>query len=96
MTIEKIIEEVSCAFNIPVDILVGKGRTATVSEARQVSMAIAYWQGLGTLHEISTAHGRSNHGTVIYACNQVESHCKYDPCFKSKVQEITKSVSSQN
>lgn len=58
--------------------MVGPSRTFTVAQARHVAMYLCRQRTRLSLAEIATAFGRSEHGTVIHACQRVERE-KYEP-----------------
>ena len=90
--IKQVIEAVAKAWNIQPSDITGPRRTGNIAQARQASMAICYWQGMGSLHAIAKAHGRGQHATVIHACNSVEADTHYDAAYRQRILTVTESL----
>lgn len=74
-------------YDIDVQVLAGKRRTARVAEARQVAMYLVRSLTDLSLVEVAAAFGK-DHGTVIYAVKKVKKRCEDSPAFKSSVELV--------
>ncbi|MEQ1841332.1 MAG: chromosomal replication initiator protein DnaA, partial [Verrucomicrobiales bacterium] len=84
---EEIKRAVAEHYDIDVQILSGKKRTARIAEARQVAMYLV--RTLTDLSLVEVAAGfAKDHGTVIYAVRKVKKRCDDSASFKSTVELI--------
>jgi chromosomal replication initiator protein len=90
--INRVINAVAEAWNLQPSDITGPRRTGKIAQARQASMAICYWQGMGSLYSIAKAHGRGQHATVIHACNSVEADTQYDSAYRQLILSVTQSL----
>ena len=84
---EEIKRAVAEHYDIDVQILSGKKRTARVAEARQVAMFLVRTLTDLSLVEIAAGFAK-DHGTVIYAVRKVKKRCEDSASFKSTVELI--------
>ncbi|MAS94197.1 MAG: chromosomal replication initiator protein DnaA [Verrucomicrobiales bacterium] len=78
-------------YNVDVEILDGKKRTARVAEARQVAMFLIRTLTDFSLVEIAANFGK-DHGTVIYAVRKVKKRCEDSPATKNAVELIKRKL----
>lgn len=86
--VNKVIAFTAKQWKISAADLIGPLRTGKIAQARQASMAVCYWNGLGKSKDIATAHNRANHATVLHACNTVNADTLYNTDYKAKVMSI--------
>jgi chromosomal replication initiator protein len=84
---EEIKRAVAEHYDIDVQILSGKKRTARIAEARQVAMFLVRTLTDLSLVEIAAGFAK-DHGTVIYAVRKVKKRCEDSASFKSTVELI--------
>lgn len=84
---EEIKRAVAEHYDLDVQILSGKKRTARVAEARQVAMFLVRTLTDLSLVEIAAGFAK-DHGTVIYAVRKVKKRCEDSASFKSTVELI--------
>jgi chromosomal replication initiator protein len=84
---EEIKRAVAEHYDIEVNILNGKKRTARIAEARQVAMFLVRSLTDLSLVEVASAFGK-DHGTVIYAVKKMKKRCEDSAAFKSSVELI--------
>ncbi len=85
--VEEIKRTVAEHYDIDVQIINGKKRTARVAEARQIAMYLVRTLTDLSLVEVASAFGK-DHGTVIYAVRKVKKRCDDSASFKSTVELI--------
>ena len=92
VTVEKIIDEVARTFSVtPQDIRSSK-RSATVSNARQISMYIVRDITQLPLVSIGEEFGGRDHSTIVYALQQVEKSIQKDQKTKAMIHDIIKNI----
>jgi len=74
-------------YDLDVQIINGKKRTARVAEARQTAMYLVRTLTDLSLVEVAAAFAK-DHGTVIYAVRKVKKRCDDSASFKSTVELI--------
>jgi len=84
---EEIKRAVAEHYDIDVQIINGKKRTARVAEARQTAMYLVRTLTDLSLVEIAAGFAK-DHGTVIYAVRKVKKRCEDSASFKSTVELI--------
>jgi chromosomal replication initiation ATPase DnaA len=67
-------------------------RTAKIASARQISMWLMRWNTSLSMQDIARLHGKTNHGTVIWASSQVEGLMKVDSDFRNFCKELKDSL----
>ncbi|NLT70806.1 MAG: chromosomal replication initiator protein DnaA [Verrucomicrobiaceae bacterium] len=85
--VEEIKRTVAEHYDIDVQIINGKKRTARVAEARQIAMYLVRTLTDLSLVEVASAFAK-DHGTVIYAVRKVKKRCDDSASFKSTVELI--------
>lgn len=85
--VEEIKRAVAEHYDLDVQILAGKKRTARVAEARQVAMFLVRTLTDLSLVEVAAVFAK-DHGTVIYAVKKVKKRCDDSASFKSTVELI--------
>lgn len=88
----KIIETVANHFNISLEQLQTKERTATLVLARQVAMYLLRAFGGMSLKEIGAYFGGKDHSTVIHAIEKITNLKKEDQALSQDIQKITASI----
>ena len=74
-------------YDIDLNTLNGRRRTARIAEARQVAMFLVRSLTDLSLVEVASAFGK-DHGTVIYAVKKMKKRCEDSAAFKSSVELI--------
>ena len=92
VTIEKIIEEVARTFNVSAQDIRSSRRSASVSNARQISMYVVREITQLPLVSIGEEFGGRDHSTIIYALQQVEKNLSKDQKTKAMVEDIIKNI----
>lgn len=85
LTCEDIQKAVCAHYNIHLDDLLGKGRTAEIAQPRQMAIFLSRKLTTSSSKEIGKAFNR-NHATVLYSCSMVQD------LFKSGDSETCKSI----
>ena len=88
---DRIIDEVCLYYRVSKAELLSDKRTKELAFARQVAMFCARQLTADTMEKIGTKFNRE-HGTVIYACEQVRGMIAKDPAVKEDVVSLLKSL----
>ncbi len=96
VTIDQIQKKVSEFYQIRFSELVGRRRTSEIVFPRQVAMYISRTLTSDPLKLIGDAFGGRDHGTVIYACKQVENMMEQDDSVKRGVEYLIKQLTKSN
>jgi chromosomal replication initiator protein len=91
---QRIIETVADYTGVSVKEILSSTRTARVASARQISMWLMRWNTSLSMQAIARLHGKGNHGTVIWASQQVEGLMEVNPGFRKLCNEIKESIKS--
>ena len=92
ITIEKIISEVARTFGVTPEEIRSSKRSASVSNARQISMYIVREITQLPLASIGDEYGGRDHSTIVYAIQQVEKMLGKDPKTRAMVEDIIKNI----
>ena len=92
MAIEKIITEVARTFGVTPQEIRSSKRSASVSNARQISMYIVREITQLPLVTIGDEFGGRDHSTIVYALQQVEKNLAKDLKTKAMVEDIIKNI----
>ena len=92
VTVDRIINEVSRSFEVPVQNIRSMDRTAPVSAARQAAMYIIREVTHLSMSAIGEEFSGRDHSTVVYTINQTAKIMKSNPHFKNTIQDIIKNV----
>ena len=79
---------------VPLQDLIGKGRTKNIALARQVAMYLCKTLSKKSLKQIGQAFGGRDHSTVLHACRAIEQLMDNDQGFKALVYEIKMRVNA--
>ena len=93
--IEKIIEEVSRVYNVPVEDILSNRKTKPLVLARQVAMYISKQVTDLSLSSIGESFGK-DHTTVLHNVNKIENFLNDKPHEKGLVEDLIKNIKSQN
>ncbi len=85
----KIIETVAGYYNVTLDQLQAKDRTANLVQARQVAMYLLRTFGGMSLKEIGAYFGGKDHSTVIHAIDKITTLKKQDSTLSQDIHKIT-------
>ncbi|MEO0416558.1 MAG: helix-turn-helix domain-containing protein, partial [Verrucomicrobiota bacterium] len=85
LDIDEIKEAVAEHYDLTVKDLNGKGRTARVAEARQISMFLIRTLTEYSLTDIALTYGK-DHGTVLYAVKKIKSKCEKSQSIANTVE----------
>lgn len=83
----KVIDTVCEVFDVTTKEMKGKGRTAYVALARQVIMYFLREELELPLEKVAREVNRSDHTTVIHACEKIKELQKKDSRFKDKIEK---------
>lgn len=91
--ITKIQKAVAEYYDITVDNLKSKKRTANINYARQVAMYICKMTTEETIERIGLEFNR-NHATVIHSCDKIEEEYKTSNELKQQIKEIKEKIAN--
>lgn len=92
VTVDRIINEVSRSFEVPVQNIRSMDRTAPVSAARQAAMYIIREVTHLSMSAIGEEFSGRDHSTVVYTVNQTIKIMKNNPHFKNTIEDIIKNI----
>ncbi|MBQ9414157.1 MAG: chromosomal replication initiator protein DnaA [Clostridia bacterium] len=95
VTIERIATEVARTFNVTVDDIFSKSRTAPIPKARQVAFYVTRSITGLKQEDIGREFGGFDHSTVVYALHRVDQMMRQDPTFRNMVNDIVKNLSDE-
>ena len=93
ITPSKVIATVSDVFGVTAGEIKGKRRTSYIALSRQVVMHILRTQLDLPLERVAHEVNRSDHTTVLHACEKIDKMKKTDPRFKEKLNKCIKTLS---
>ncbi len=94
VTIEKITTEVARTYNVSVEDIRSRKRSANISTARMVAMyCVREITGI-SMEEIGSRFGGRDHSTVVYACSTIQHRLETDTSLREHVEDIIKNVRS--
>jgi chromosomal replication initiator protein len=88
LTAAEVLKATSVVFGVSVEDLVGKKRTAKVSEARQIAMLVLRELTDLSLVQIGEALGGRQHSTVISGVKRAEKSCKAEAGLRALYDEV--------
>ena len=92
VTIDAVKRVVSKEFEVPVEIMIAKKKTAKVALARQVAMYLCRILTDTPLKGIGEEFGGRDHSTVIHACDIVSKRMASDPNFRERVDRLSSTI----
>jgi len=92
-SVAKVQKAVAEYFNLTVENLKSKKRTADINNARQIAMYICKMTTEETIERIGLEFNR-NHATVIHACDKIEEEMKNNDNLKSQIIEIKAKINN--
>jgi chromosomal replication initiator protein len=92
VNIDAVKRVVSKEFDVPVEIMVAKKKTAKVALARQVAMYLSRTLTDTPLKGIGEEFGGRDHSTVIHACDTVGKRISNDPVFRERVDRLSSTI----
>ncbi len=93
--IDKVLVETSRYFEVSVDDLKSKKRTAKIANARQIGMYVLTQITDLSLGEIGDEFGGKDHSTVHHSIKVVEENLKSNPRIKQNIEEIISNVKNK-
>ena len=84
----QVIEVVAKSYGVPVDKLLGRGRTAEVALPRQVAMYLLREEAGLSLPQVGHEVGGRDHTTVMYACEKMTELIETDANLRRQVVQI--------
>jgi chromosomal replication initiator protein len=84
----QVIEVVAKSYGVPVDKLLGRGRTAEVALPRQVAMYLLREEAGLSLPQVGHELGGRDHTTVMYACEKMNELIETDATLRRQVVQI--------
>jgi chromosomal replication initiator protein len=94
VSIDRIQNETAAHYNIKINDLRGRTRTANVVMARQVAMYISRELTHASLTEIGEAFGGKNHSTVIHAIERIREEMEKNGTFISQIENLVARIKS--
>ena len=91
-TVERIIGEVAKTYGIAPSEVRSKKRSATISQARQVSVYIVREITQMPMSSIGEEFGGRDHSTIVYAIKEVEARMQRDKHYKETIDDILKNI----
>lgn len=91
--IAKIQKAVAEYFDLTVDNLKSKKRTANIKNARQIAMYICKMTTEETIERIGLEFNR-DHATVIHACNRIDEEYKNSDNLRNQIKEIKNKIAN--
>ena len=92
ITIDEIMEESARHFDLSVQDLTGRRRTARIANARQVSMWLARKLTQCSLKEIGLAFGGRDHGTVLHAVRTIDRKAQSDGAMRRQNEYLKRQL----
>jgi chromosomal replication initiator protein len=96
ITVEKIIAEVAKVYGVSSEDLRSTKRASQISTARKVAIYVVREVTQMPLAAIGTEFGGRDHSTIVYAINNITNAINKDSNLKQLVDDIVKSVKTQN
>lgn len=93
--INDILQTVARHYRLRVPDLLGRKRTRSISEPRQVAMYLARTLTSFSLKEIGAHFGGRDHTTVIHAEQQIRAECEHNPEMNQTIDQFTKRLSAR-
>jgi chromosomal replication initiator protein len=87
-----ILQAVAASTGVTVAEILSDRRTARIASARQISMWLMRWNTSFSMQEIARLHGKTNHGTVIWASTQVEGLMEVNSEFRNLCKQLKESI----
>lgn len=92
-SVAKIQKAVADYYDLTVENLKSKKRTANINNARQIAMYICKMTTEETIERIGLEFNR-DHATVIHACTVVETNLKENPKLNDEIKEIKEKIAN--
>jgi chromosomal replication initiator protein len=96
LSVDAIQRSVADFFSLSANDLRGKKRTKAIAFPRQIAMYITRRLTEYSTTEVGLEFGGRDHTTVMYAYQKVEERMKTDATLEPTIQQITRSLSTQN
>ncbi|MFH1278566.1 MAG: chromosomal replication initiator protein DnaA [Candidatus Eisenbacteria bacterium] len=93
-TVEAIQRVVADQFDLPLEAMLSKRRTADLALARQIAMYLARELTGLSLSQIGARFGNRDHSTVLHACQKIERLTGADEGFRAKVDKIVDHIAA--
>ncbi len=94
VTIQKVVSEVSKAYNVSIEDIFSKKQNADITHARKVSMYIIRQITDMPYKSIGKEFGK-NHATVLYSCDNIANLCETDDNENKKISNIMKNLTNK-
>ncbi len=95
LTTDFIIETVAAAYGMTPEILIGRDRTKTIAEARQIAMYLMREETDASLPAIGNSLGGRDHTTVMYGCEKVADLVERDDSIRRQIITLRERLYSQ-
>ena len=95
VTIDKILNEVARTYNVSVENILSKKRTAEISNARQAAMYIVREITSLPMEKIGEEFGGKNHSTVIYSIKECEKAMETNSTTRATIQGIMNNINEK-
>ena len=96
ITPQAIIEITAERFDLPVEKIVGSGRTKAVAHGRQLAMYLCRELTELSLPKIGEQFGGKDHTTVMYAVNKIRTEMTENRATYNEIQELTQTIKSRS
>ena len=94
LRVSEILEAVSSHFGIRLQDLLGRKRTRSISQPRQIAMYLARKMTDSSLVSIGEKFGGKDHATVLHSIRKIESELNVKKELKSTVEKIAQKLKS--
>lgn len=91
VTIQKVVNEVSNAYNVSIEDIFSKKQNAEITHARKIAMYIIRQVTDMPYKSIGKEFGK-NHATVLYSCENIANLCETDEAENKKITNIMKNL----
>lgn len=88
VTVMQVLDLTARHHGLSAEDLVGKRRTGTISQARQIAMFLAREFTSASLPQIGDAFGGRTHSTVLHSCSKIAEDIQHDPQVRTIVKDI--------
>ncbi len=96
LTLNEVIQVVAHFYNVPLDDLVGRGRSKEQVKPRHVAMYLAREELRATLPQIGEALGGRDHTTVMYGVEKIASDAEQDDNLRREILSIREKLYNRN
>ncbi len=93
--LDQVINTVAHAYGVPIDQMMGRGRSRQVARPRQIAMYLLREDAKISLPQIGEALGGRDHTTVMYGCSKIADLLEIDDKLRRQVVSIREQLYGQ-